>query len=236
MIGFQQMVSFLAILVLGFFLGMRHATDPDHVIAITTIVTRQRGISKAGLIGVLWGLGHTFTIFIVGAAIILLKVEIPPRAGLTMELAVGVMLIVLGILNLTGALSWFQQKFGGQTAAEKLGSYNTWRPLLIGVVHGLAGSAAVALLVMATINNPWWATAYLLIFGTGTIAGMMLITSAIAVSLNFASAKASNKFAGWNRGMGIASGVLSMAFGLFLSYQIGFVNGLFTSHPQWIPR
>ncbi len=226
------MISFLAILALGFFLGMRHATDPDHVIAITTIVTRQRGVSKAGLIGVLWGLGHTFTIFVVGAAIILLKVEIPPRAGLTMELAVGLMLILLGVLNLTGVLRWFQERFSGQTTQENLGAYNTWRPLAIGIVHGLAGSAAVALLVMATISNPWWATGYLLIFGAGTIAGMMLITGAIAMSLNYAT----SKFSGWNRGMGIASGLLSMGFGLFLSYQIGFVDGLFTSHPQWTPR
>jgi H+/gluconate symporter-like permease len=86
--------------------------------------------------------------------------------------------------------------------------------------------------VMATITDPWWATAYLLIFGAGTIAGMMLITGAIAMSLAYAS----SKFAGWNRRMGIASGVLSMAFGLFLSYQIGFVDGLFTGHPNWTPR
>jgi len=226
------MISFLAILVLGFFLGMRHATDPDHVIAITTIVTRQRGVGKAGLIGVLWGLGHTLTIFVVGAAIILLRVEIPPRAGLTMELAVGLMLILLGVLNLSGVLRWFHERFGGQSRPESLGAYHTWRPLVIGIVHGLAGSAAVALLVMATITNPWWATGYLLVFGGGTIAGMMLITGAIAMSLNYAS----SKFESWNRGMGIASGVLSMAFGLFLSYQIGFVDGLFTSHPQWTPR
>ena len=228
----SSMVSFLAILVLGFLLGMRHATDADHVIAVTTIVTRQRGVGKAGLIGVLWGLGHTFTIFIVGAAIILFKVEIPPRAGLTMELAVGLMLILLGALNLTGVLRWIQERYGARTASEDLGSYHTWRPLAIGIVHGLAGSAAVALLVMATISDPWWATAYLLIFGAGTIAGMMLITGAIAMSLAYAS----SKFAGWNRGMGIASGVLSVAFGLFLSYQIGFVDGLFTSHPNWTPR
>lgn len=105
------MFSFVAILVLGFVLGMRHATDPDHVIAVTTIVSKQRGIARAGLIGALWGLGHTFTIFLVGAAIILFKVAIPPRVGLSMELAVGLMLILLGVLNLTGVLRWLQEKF-----------------------------------------------------------------------------------------------------------------------------
>ena len=265
------MFSFVAILVLGFVLGMRHATDPDHVIAVTTIVSKQRGIARAGLIGALWGLGHTFTIFLVGAAIILFKVAIPPRVGLSMELAVGLMLILLGVLNLTGVLRWLQEKFTpsgiagsltdlgdashpsktavGESAAcqnkesavlqgwlsnnfRAMGAYNVARPLVIGIVHGLAGSAAVALLVMTTIRDPWWAIAYLLLFGLGTIAGMMLITAVIAMLFAFAG----RKFSGWNRGMTVASGLLSLGFGLFLSYQIGIVKGLFTAHPQWTPH
>ena len=105
------MFSFAAILILSFFLGMRHATDPDHVVAITTIVTKQRGIGKAALIGALWGLGHTFTIFVVGTMIILFQVTIPPRLGLSMEFAVAAMLILLGVLNLTGTLRWLQERF-----------------------------------------------------------------------------------------------------------------------------
>ena len=110
------MLSFAAILALGFFLGMRHATDPDHVVAITTIVTKQQGIAKAGTIGVLWGLGHTFTIFVVGTMIILFQVTIPPRVGLSMELAVAAMLILLGVLNLTGTLRWLQERFTPNSA------------------------------------------------------------------------------------------------------------------------
>src|SRR6202163_4431171 len=105
------MITLLSIIALGFFLGMRHATDPDHVIAVTTIVSRQRSIRHAALIGVLWGLGHTITIFLVGSAIILFGVVIPPRLGLTMELSVGLMLILLGILNLTGFTSWVTETF-----------------------------------------------------------------------------------------------------------------------------
>jgi hypothetical protein len=265
------MLSFLAILILGFFLGMRHATDPDHVVAVTTIVTKQPGIAKAGLIGVLWGLGHTFTIFLVGTTIILFQVTIPPRVGLSMEFTVAAMLILLGVLNLTGALRWLQEKFTptspvliaadiptdaepvgtpscdsasqAQTEVAKpefrirrtlqdLGFYNVLRPLVIGIVHGLAGSAAVALLVMTTIRDPWWAIAYLLVFGSGTIAGMMLITGLIAAPL----ALTAGRFSGWNRGMAVASGLLSLGFGLFLSYQIGVADGLFSIHPQWTPR
>ena len=104
------MISGFAILAIGFFLGMRHATDPDHVIAVSTIVSRERSLSKAALIGALWGLGHTITIVLVGAAIILFNVVIPPRVGLTMEFAVGLMLILLGILNLTGVTKWMSEK------------------------------------------------------------------------------------------------------------------------------
>jgi hypothetical protein len=264
-------LSFLAILILGFFLGMRHATDPDHVVAVTTIVTKQPGIAKAGLIGILWGLGHTFTIFVVGTMIILFQVTIPPRVGLSMEFTVAAMLILLGVLNLTGMLRWLQEKFtpnspvlsaaapssgaervgtlGCDSASElqikvgkpqfrihrtmqSLGLYNILRPLVIGIVHGLAGSAAVALLVMTSIREPWWAIAYLFLFGLGTIAGMMLITGLIATPLAFSV----TRFSGWSRGMAVASGLLSLGFGLFLSYQIGVVDGLFSSHPQWTPR
>jgi high-affinity nickel-transport protein len=106
------------------------------------------------------------------------------------------------------------------------------RPLLVGIVHGLAGSAAVALLVLATIPSPRWAVAYLLVFGVGTIAGMMLITVAIATGLAWAGARS----AWWSRRMALVSGLVSVAFGLFVAYQIGFVQGLFTANPHWTPR
>ena len=263
------MISFLTIVFVGFFLGMRHATDPDHVIAVTTIVTRKNGTARAGLIGALWGLGHTFTIFVVGSAIILFKVAIPPRLGLSMEFAVGLMLILLGVLNLTGVLLWLQERLlsgpskfdlllpdsasplrqadypsaehrSDRTAQSTrlskdllgIGFYNALRPIVIGLIHGLAGSAAVALLVMTTISNPWWAVAYLLLFGAGTVAGMMLITSLIAMPFAYSPGRFSN----WNRWISVTSGLLSMGFGIFLSYKMGVVYGLFTDHPQWTPR
>src|ERR1700693_874873 len=105
------MFNFLTVIGVGFLLGIRHATDPDHVIAVTTIVSRQRSIRHAGLVGILWGLGHTITILLVGAAIILYNVVIPPRMGLSMELAVGLMLVFLGVLNLTGVTQWVTERF-----------------------------------------------------------------------------------------------------------------------------
>ena len=242
------MVSIAMILLLGFVLGIRHATDPDHVVAITTIVAKQRGVAKAGLIGALWGLGHTFTIFVVGAGIILFGVTIPPRLGLSMEFAVAFMLILLGLLNLTGTLRRMQERFlpnslapdakdglqgrSGTKMIEGLGAYNVFRPLVIGIVHGLAGSAAVALLVMTTIHDPWWAIAYLLLFGAGTVAGMMLITALISTPIVWSQ----RKFGSWNQGMAVVSGLISLSFGFFLTYQIAIVDGLFTNHPQWTPH
>lgn len=268
------MVSGLAILAIGFFLGMRHATDPDHVIAVSTIVSRERSIGKAGLIGILWGIGHTLTILVVGAMIIVSGMVIPARIGLTMEFSVGLMLVFLGVLNLTGAMNWMSHRFSpthppvrGEHAhvhqhnarlhlhwhshteprehhAEsltppafldgrfgRLGAFHTLRPLCVGIVHGLAGSAAVALLVLTTIRQPNWAVLYLLIFGAGTIAGMMLITSLIAVPFSFAG----YRFTWLNRALVTGSGLLSVGFGLFVCYQIGFVSGLFTGHPNWTP-
>ena len=99
-VGSVNMIGLLSIIVIGFFLGMRHATDPDHVIAVSTIVTQQRNPKRAALIGIFWGLGHTVTIFVVGAAIILFNLVIPLRLGLAMELSVGFMLILLGGWNL----------------------------------------------------------------------------------------------------------------------------------------
>jgi high-affinity nickel permease len=266
------MITLLSIIALGFFLGMRHATDPDHVIAVTTIVSRQRSIRTAALTGVLWGLGHTITIVIVGSAIILFGLVIPPRVGLTMELSVGLMLILLGILNLSGIMHWVTEtvtplqsgqhshphghgdcihshphghspgKHGHLEDATpvgwmdrtfgRLGVYQVVRPLAVGVVHGLAGSAAVALLVLTTIRVPSWAVLYLLVFGIGTVAGMMLITAAMAVSFTYSK----GRFGRFKRGLGLVSGLVSLAFGLFIVYQIGVVDRLFTQRPIWVPH
>ena len=268
------MISFLSIIAVGFVLGMRHATDPDHVIAITTIVSHQRKVTRAALTGIFWGVGHTLTIFVVGNFIILFGIVIPARVGLSMELSVGLMLLILGSMNISafvrslpvasqpaeprlvhshphghGDYIHSHEQLGHAPEAHSYnagttplaildrlfgttGLYQQARPLVVGIVHGLAGSAAVALLVLTTIRDPHWAVAYLLVFGLGTVAGMMVITMSMASAFTFFGKKQKE----FPRRLGLASGLLSLIFGILLVYQIGFASGLFTGHPQWTPR
>jgi high-affinity nickel permease len=247
------LTSFFVVLSVGFLLGLRHASDPDHVIAVTTIVSQRRTISGAAAVGAVWGLGHTLTILAVGTGIIVFGWVIPPKVGLSTELSVGVMLVVLGLVNLRGVIQSMRAAAPDQTVAQHshphdaadqdtlgwldrrfgaLGPYRLVRPLVVGIVHGLAGSAAVALLVLATIRDPRWAVIYLLVFGVGTIVGMMLMTMAIVLPYAYTD----RKLVRLNRGLRAASGILSLAFGLFIAYKIGIVDGLFTGHPTWTPE
>lgn len=240
---------------------MRHATDPDHVVAVTTILSRQRSIGRAAMTGIYWGVGHSLTLLVVGGAIIYFGIVIPARLGLSLEFCVALMLIFLGALNLRPALRGLRISSGAAAHSHEhvhddgeyvhnhphghrlenhghrddavptarldrlfgeTALYRAARPIMIGVVHGLAGSAALALLVLPIIQYPAWAMAYLAVFGLGTIAGMMLVTATIAVPISYGV-----RFGFFQRHFGTAAGALSLGFGLFLAYQIGFVHGLF---------
>lgn len=244
---FSALLSLLSFLVLGFALGMRHATDPDHVVAVTAIVTRERSFRAAAPIGALWGLGHTFTIFVVGGAIVLFGFVIPPRLGLGMEFSVGLMLVGLGAFNL---LVLSRRTPAGPHAlhAHSDHSHDVWsaragltdparrsfwlRPMIVGLVHGLAGSAAVALLVLGRVQEPLWSVAFLAVFGVGTVAGMLLVTLAMALPL----ALTAHHFARFHRALGVVAALSSVGFGLFLAYDTGIQDGLFSENPTWTPE
>ena len=272
-----NVVSFL---FLGFFLGMRHATDADHVVAIATIVSRERSMVGSALIGAAWGVGHTITVMAVGAAIIVFGVVIPPKLGLSMEFAVGIMLVLLGILTLTGMgravgaahthtsapdghvldlhdhlhahgdyVHWHPHGHGpgahghaeehtplarlDRSRLGRIAFYQWLRPFAVGLVHGLAGSAAVALMVLSIIREPVAALGYLLLFGLGTIVGMMLITLILSAPFVFTAVNLPK----FNWRLRVASGLVSFVFGVILIYGIGFADGgLFTGAPTWDPR
>lgn len=260
------MTELLSLAGFGFLLGMRHATDADHVIAVTTILSRSQRFLHSTLIGGLWGLGHTVTVLVVGILIIAFNVVIPPPVGLAMEFAVALMLILLGILNLTGTMRRLTERFTppaplhghahehrhahdddnevhphGHAHLHGHGSdpgllatfgwFQLMRPLAVGLVHGLAGSAAVALLVLATIRDTGSALVYLVIFCGGVAAGMAILTTLIGLPF-LVSRTRSERI---NRWLTIGSGVLSLAFGVYLGYQIGFVDGFFTGDFHWDP-
>jgi hypothetical protein len=211
------MLSLASILLLGFVLGMRHATDPDHVVAVTTIVSDERSLWRASSIGAVWGVGHSITILAVGGAIVIFRLVIPPRLGLVLEFCVAVMLILLGMLTLSG------RRVGSAT--------NMARPLVVGIVHGLAGSAFVALLVLAAVPRAMLQLLYLALFATGTIAGMALITLVVALP----SAVTARRFVRAQGYLRVASGLASLVFGIVL-VQRGVSQGLFGAAPHWTPQ
>ncbi len=232
-------MTLVSLLLFAFLLGMRHATDPDHLVAVTTVLSRSAGLKPAALIGAFWGLGHSLSILVLGVAIVMFKLVIPPHVGLGLELAVAVMLVGLGVRNLRrdsheahGVQAFPSSRLGPPHESHELGVMGAVRSLFIGGIHGLAGSAAVALLAVGSIHDPGWAAAYLSIFGVGTLAGMTLMTSFLAVPLAMGVRKAG----GLGRLLAPAMGVLSVGFGLLLAYRVGFVDGLFSLHPTWIPQ
>jgi len=218
-------MGIVSVLALGVFLGVRHATDADHVVAISTLVSRARSLRAALSIGAFWGIGHTLTVLLVGGAIVWFQLSIPPHLALALELLVALMLIALGVMNV-------KSKTPGPEQAEqhaRLSGQRRLRSLLVGVVHGLAGSAALALLVLTTIPEPFWALVYLATFGLGTICGMALVTTIVALPISLAS----RRFGSFERTLARVTGIASVAFGVFLVYQIGFVDGLFRADASW---
>ncbi len=215
------MIELLTVILAGFLLGLRHASEPDHVVAITAILSREKDPRRAALYGFYWGIGHTLTIFAIGAVLIALRLTIPHRIGQGMELSVAVMLVVLGFLSLKGIITSTTPATGANPLApldrtlQRSRLYARLRPFVVGIVHGLAGSAALILFVLGIIPDPHWALAYLLVFGVGTIAGMMLVTMALAGASHVVSTRVP-AFQGWLRG---SSAAVSIALGVVIAWR-----------------
>ncbi|MBI4254945.1 MAG: high-affinity nickel-transport family protein, partial [Candidatus Rokubacteria bacterium] len=237
----------LSAVVLGFVLGLQHATDPDHLVAVATIVTRERRFGDGALVGVLWGLGHMATLTAAGALIVGFRVTLGAGVGTGLELLVAAMLVGLGLLRLRDAARGFgavhlagEHEHGGAEVVHRhphahhdhahaashvhpsrrllaaLAARRSRLPiraLVVGAVHGMAGSAAAALLVLATISTTAGAVAYLAVFGLGTIAGMTALTAAMAYPVSLAL-----RFGRARQALAVCAGLGSIAFGLYYSY------------------
>jgi len=233
--------SALGVLIIGLGLGLRHALDADHLAAVSTIVSERKNRLSSLLIGGLWGVGHTASLLLAGVAVILMRFEIG-RYEKPLEFCVALMLIGLGAnvlykLARGGRVHFHEHSHAGHThihphlhdnkpepAHSHHGLKLGLRPLVIGMVHGLAGSAALMLSVLMTIKSSTaLAFAYIIIFGVGSIGGMMLMSLILSLPIHLTS----GHFAKTNLAVRALAGCFSLGFGLFMVYDIGFVNGLF---------
>lgn len=245
----------LTILLLGFLLGIKHATDADHVIAVTTIVSRARKLRHAAMVGVTWGIGHSIMIIAVGVMIILFHVSIPLRLQLLFEFVVAIALVLLGLLNISGMTKWLLASYNGLHShfhshdrvhvhvhahenprlqepashahisefVSQHGILQLIRPLLVGIIHGLAGSAAIALLVLGSISDASTGFLYLGIFSVGTIIGMTALTTLLGIPI----VAGSKKIARFDHTVTLIAGCVSILYGLYFGYHIGVTEGLF---------
>lgn len=243
----METASIITILGFGFMLGLKHAIEADHLAAVSTIVTQRKNAFTASLVGGLWGIGHTISLFAVGLIIILFHLEISEKLEKSLEFCVALMLIVLGVDALRkivsgGQIHSHEHKHGQHShshphshEAEDAHSPDEIeqhshepkavgiRPVIVGMIHGLAGSGALMLLVLATISSPGVGLVYILIFGLGSVGGMMLMSLLLGLPLQFAA----DRFRWIEIGMRGIAGLFSLGLGIFMVYEIGFVEGLF---------
>jgi hypothetical protein len=235
-------LSTASVLALGFVLGLKHAVEVDHLAAVSTLVSERKSLLSSMLVGGLWGVGHTISLFIAGILVIVLHVKISARTALFLEFCVGLMLVALGVnalgkLARGGHLHFHVHQHGGRAhvhphihdgkpetdAHTHHGFSPGMRPLLVGMIHGLAGSAALMLLVLSTISSPLIGFAYIIVFGVGSIGGMMLMSALVSLPLYLTA----TRFTRANLMMRGLAGLFSLSFGLFVIYQIGVAGSLF---------
>lgn len=228
--------SFVAILSLGFLLGLKHATDADHVVAVTTFVSRERSLLRSCWIGFFWGAGHTLSLAVAGTAIILLKFNISERVGGVLEFVAALMLIVLGgrvLLEIWEEHVQFHRHAHTHAPGSrphvhwhahvpgKLNEHTGWmhvglRPLIVGMVHGAAGSGALMLLVLSTIPSPLRSVFYIVVFGVGSIIGMLVVTLLMSLPLRWGTRYIGSQY----RPIPLAAGVFSCVFGIYLGFNL----------------
>src|SRR5215217_171743 len=240
--------SVLALLGLGLVFGLKHATEVDHVVAVSAIVSQSRSLLRSAAVGALWGVGHTAALIVTGIVVLWVRVTIPEGITSWLEFCVALMILGLGMSALWRALRRrsevhvHEHSHQGVTHVHVHFHETTTRhdpaeasvhnhavsrigikPALVGLVHGLAGSGALTLLVLTQIKSAWLGLLYLAIFGLGSIAGMLLMSGVIGLPFVLTS----RNLSGLHHRLQAAVAVLSIAFGLWYAYAAGFASGLF---------
>lgn len=234
----------LYVLGLGFMIGMKHALEADHIAAVASLAAGNRSIRETTKLGVAWGLGHTTTLFLVGTAVLLADTVVPETVAQVLEFAVGAMLVVLGLdvlFRITRRRAHFHAHEHGGTHhfhAHRHASHGRHdgtahghnhpsglpiRALLVGLVHGMAGSAALVLLTLSTIQSLWWGLTYIFLFGLGSVMGMAMLSCAIALPLRFSA----NRLTWAWRGLTATIGAITVVLGVSIAWRIAVAQGLF---------
>jgi sulfite exporter TauE/SafE len=210
-------VEVVSILSIGFMLGIKHALEPDHIIGVSTIASQSKKLSKSALAGVFWGVGHTVTLLIVGMGLIFLKSDIPEKYAMSLEFLVGIMLVYFGLSSI-----YNKEKIQSDTHRKSYVKFSYGKSLFMGFIHGLAGSAALVLLTMSTVDNLLEGGLYILVFGAGTVVSMLFFTTLIGIPFIISANKKT-----FNKPLIQLTGVLSTIFGLYYMYNLGVTEGLF---------
>ena len=219
-----------AVFGLGFALGFRHALDPDHLVAVSTIVSRNSSIVRSSFAGALWGFGHTAALFICGAIVLALRLRIPESFVAAAEMAVAIMLVLLGINALWRAIRSSRLHVHFHThdgrrhihfhahKTQDLAVHNHphvfhvgFRSFLVGMVHGLAGTGALMIVVIAAAPSFVAGSIYILIFGLGSVGGMLLLSSLISIPFVLSA----RFFRAFHHGLQFVTALVSIALGLF---------------------
>jgi len=220
-------VSVDSLLAIGFLLGLRHATEADHLAAISTIVTERRSLLSSSLVGAFWGLGHTLALLIAGVGVLLLRYQLTDRMAHVFELCVGIMLVLLGANVLRTLVGQDASHAVAHPAVAPHSHADVWlvcRPLLVGMVHGVAGSAPLLLLALTVVSSPLVAFSYIAVFGIGSIMGMTIMSLLVGVP-----ARLTAQFARTNVAVRGLSGLFSVGLGLFIVYENAVLNRLIAS-------
>lgn len=229
----------LSVLGLGLLIGMQHALEADHVAAVSSVVSRRKGIRNISWHGAVWGIGHTLTLLVVAGTCILLRTSLDEKIAERLEFAVGIMLVGLGAHVLwrlwrerihfgphqhadgTRHMHAHSRRHDGADAHARSAHDHDhpqglpWRTLLVGSMHGMAGSAALVVLAASSIDSPWAGLAYVLLFGLGSVVGMALLSAAIAVPLTWTATSLTLA----NRALQAFIGLVTIGVGAHVIYE-----------------
>ncbi|MFC1653831.1 sulfite exporter TauE/SafE family protein [Patescibacteria group bacterium] len=218
------MGELISILSLGFVLGLKHAIEADHLVAISSLATNPRSFLKSSLIGVVWGLGHTTSLLVVGFLVLVFKVNVSEEVGIFLEMFVGAMLVFLGVKVFINKPKVHSHEHNHDDETHKHihlhknnNGHGSKKSFVVGLIHGLAGSGSLMLLVLSTIGSFWRGMIYIFTFGFGSIVSMGVVSGFMGLSVK----KGIEKLTNFEEKVRNVSGTMSVLMGAYLVLSLG---------------